>query len=189
MPFMYVSPHWCILCKQHRESIGHVFVSCKFSPSFWNKIISLFSWLVALPTNMHLISASHLPSLIIPSRTRNYVFGYILYGSYCGPFRWKGIRGSSKIRNAHFTIFVSLYFFGYFSVYILTLFHHYSFASLLSNWRAFFVTPYRVLSLFCNLISSYQWNFFLKKNILVMIFSEVTIITIINHDIWKLDTR
>lgn len=57
IPYMAISPHWCALCKQSIESIGHVFVSCDIANSFWSKILPLFDWLVALPSDMHSLLA------------------------------------------------------------------------------------------------------------------------------------
>ncbi|CAL9018470.1 unnamed protein product [Prunus brigantina] len=34
-PFMYLSPHWCVLCKYCEESVDHLFLHCPFSLSLW----------------------------------------------------------------------------------------------------------------------------------------------------------
>lgn len=60
MPYMCLSLYWCPLCKQHSESIGHIFVSREFSTKIWTRILNIFGLSVALPTDMPLLLASTL---------------------------------------------------------------------------------------------------------------------------------
>ncbi|XP_062109433.1 uncharacterized protein LOC133820653 [Humulus lupulus] len=45
-PFQYLSPSWCVCCKNNGESITHLFLECSFSTALWSKVLKEFgvSW-------------------------------------------------------------------------------------------------------------------------------------------------
>ena len=40
MPFVCLSPHWCVLCKFGEESANHVFLHCLYSIQLWWKLLN-----------------------------------------------------------------------------------------------------------------------------------------------------
>lgn len=40
LPFMMISPNWCVLCKNAEESLNHLFLECTFSSAIWSYFLS-----------------------------------------------------------------------------------------------------------------------------------------------------
>lgn len=49
MPYMCISPHWCSICKKNSKSQSHIFISCEFTISNWEILLSSFGWSTTFP--------------------------------------------------------------------------------------------------------------------------------------------
>ena len=47
--FQYLSPSWCVMCKQDQESILHLFLQCEFTRMLWLKVFSEFGVVLDVP--------------------------------------------------------------------------------------------------------------------------------------------
>ena len=50
--FQCLSHSWCIMCKQDRESISHLFLQCGYARSLWLKMFREFGLLMEIPDNI-----------------------------------------------------------------------------------------------------------------------------------------
>ena len=44
MPYMSLSPSWCIMCGTNVETPAHLFIHCPFVRQFWDLILEAFGW-------------------------------------------------------------------------------------------------------------------------------------------------
>ncbi|KAM7504425.1 hypothetical protein LguiB_003329 [Lonicera macranthoides] len=48
-PFMYLSPSWCILCKQAIQNVDHILLHCSFVNDVWVRIFYMFGLVGCFP--------------------------------------------------------------------------------------------------------------------------------------------
>lgn len=58
MPYMPISPSWCVMCQIHSKSPTHLFMHCSFASQLWNIILDAFDWSLACFDNIFVILAS-----------------------------------------------------------------------------------------------------------------------------------
>uniref|UniRef100_A0A803P465 Reverse transcriptase domain-containing protein n=1 Tax=Cannabis sativa TaxID=3483 RepID=A0A803P465_CANSA len=57
-PFLYISPGWCVCCKGSGESVGHLFLECKFIGRIWRYVLGEFGLSWVMPRSVsHLIAS------------------------------------------------------------------------------------------------------------------------------------
>ncbi|KAK9110302.1 hypothetical protein Sjap_018362 [Stephania japonica] len=52
-PYLYLSPSWCVLCKQDNETIDNVFLQCSVSHRIWKEMISELGLIGRTPRSLH----------------------------------------------------------------------------------------------------------------------------------------
>ena len=50
--FQCLSPSWCVMCKQHQETIPHLFLHCDFAMILWSKVFREFDLLLEILDNL-----------------------------------------------------------------------------------------------------------------------------------------
>lgn len=124
-----------LVCKSHGESIGYLFVSCEYTSGLWNKILPL-GWSAAHSINMPLFLASTLIGHPFKNEKRciwlHFIQALLWIVWSEGNRRIFHDKGLS-LRHS----FKAIVFWVISWCKCSPFFHHYSFTSLLSNWRAF----------------------------------------------------
>lgn len=58
MPYMHLSPSWCIMCESSAEFPGHLFMPCLFASPFWIVVFKAFEWPMPFANNVYDLLAS-----------------------------------------------------------------------------------------------------------------------------------
>ena len=49
MPYITLSPNWCLLCNKENESQSHLFMQWTYAQNFWTMILNIFGWHLTFP--------------------------------------------------------------------------------------------------------------------------------------------
>lgn len=51
IPFLNLSPSWCVLCKKSKETMWHLFFNCPFAVSCWKELFQIFKLTWCFPNS------------------------------------------------------------------------------------------------------------------------------------------
>ena len=85
MPYMPLSPSWCIMCCANVESPAHLFIHCPFARQFWDLILEAFGWSTTFSNDILDILNSLMVGvtrLLVARRLFSWLFFGLSFGLY-----------------------------------------------------------------------------------------------------------